>query len=171
MEPFDRSSLLVRDVMSVGVETCRQEAPVNEILLRIIDQDLEAIVVMDEGNAVGVIEQADLVRVFANKDWEELTAEQIMREDLHSIPSDIPVTAAAQLMLDRGVRAMFVTHHAGGIEYAAAVITLKHMLRLMAARRESDLTDLGIGAARSSPLDTFFQRRDAARKAASRGNL
>lgn len=170
MEPFERSGLLVRDVMSVGVETCRVDTSVLEILKRMMDQDLDAIVVMDEGNAVGVIEQTDLIRAFTKDDWERFTAEQVMDEDLHSIPSDIPVMAAAQLMVDKGVRTMFITHHAGGIEYAAAVVTLWHILRLMVARTQEDVADLGIGAARKTPLDTFFQRRDAARKAASRGN-
>jgi hypothetical protein len=55
-------------------------------------------------------------------------------------------------------------HHAGGIEYPAAVLTYKHLMRLLAARSPEELADLGIQARRQSPIETFIQRRDAARE-------
>ena len=50
------------------------------------------------------------------------------------VPPDIPLKTAAQIMQDQGVRVLFLTHHAGGIEYPAAYITYKHLLRHLAAR-------------------------------------
>jgi hypothetical protein len=37
-------------------------------------------------------------------------------------------------------------------------------LRLLGARTKEELRDLGIRAARQSPLEAFIQRRDAARR-------
>jgi len=54
-------------------------------------------------------------------------------------------------------------HHAGGIEYSAAMISYKHLLRQMSANNEAELRDLGIRAERQTPLEIFIQRRDAAR--------
>jgi hypothetical protein len=79
-------------------------------------------------------------------------------------PADIPLTAAAQLMLDRGVRVLYMMHHAGGIEYPAALISYQHILRLMGARSSDELHDLGVRAARQSPLEAFIQRREEARR-------
>jgi hypothetical protein len=55
-------------------------------------------------------------------------------------------------------------HHAAGMEYPAAIVTYRHFLRHMAAKDAAELRDLGILAERQTPLDTFIQRRNAARK-------
>jgi hypothetical protein len=88
-----------------------------------------------------------------------------MCEGIPQVPPDIPIEAAAQIMQDKGVRALFLTHHAGGIEYPAAVITYRHLLRHLVANDENDLRDLGIKADRKLPLQAFVERRDAARQA------
>jgi hypothetical protein len=80
-----------------------------------------------------------------------------------TVPPDVPLTAAAQIMLDMNVRAVYMTHHAGGIEYPAAWLTYTHLLRHLVG---DDLADLGIRADRESPLDTFLRRREEARKRA-----
>jgi hypothetical protein len=95
-----------------------------------------------------------------------LTAHDILREGVPQVPPDIPVQAAAQIMLDLGVHTLYLMHHAGGIEYPAAKISCWHFLRHIAARDVEELSDLGINAQRSSPLDVFIQRRDKARKSA-----
>jgi lauroyl/myristoyl acyltransferase len=65
-------------------------------------------------------------------------------------------------MQDQGVRILFITHHAGGIEYPAAYLSYKHLLRHLGARDENELRDLGIQAERESPIETFMRRRDEA---------
>ncbi len=84
------------------------------------------------------------------------------------MPPDIPLTAAAQMMQDQRVRVLFLMHHAGGIEYPAALISYQHLLRHLAARDDDELRDLGISAARQSPLETFIQRRERQPHAAQR---
>ena len=86
-----------------------------------------------------------------------------MRDGVPQVPPDIPLVAAAQLMQDLKVRTLFLMHHAGGIEYPAAMISYKHLLRHLAADNEAELRDLGIRAERKTPLEMFIQRRDAAR--------
>jgi hypothetical protein len=55
-------------------------------------------------------------------------------------------------------------HHAAGIEYPAAAISYKHLLRLLVADNPADLSDLGIRADRTAPLDGFIQRREETKK-------
>jgi CBS domain-containing protein len=155
---------LVRDLMTVGVVTCLPETSIVDIARIMLDSDMEAVVVLEEGNALGIIGQDELVQAFTRPDHAQLTAEQILREGVPQVPADIPLTAAAQYMLDQKVRALFLMHHAGGIEYPAAMISYRHLLRLMASRDPKELNDLGIQADRQSPLDTFLKRRDAARR-------
>lgn len=158
--------MLVRDLMTVGVATCPPETPVREIARLLLEQELEALVVLDpeDGHAMGIVGQEELARAYALPDAASRTAEQVMRDDVPQVPADIPLTVAAQIMQDRGVRALFLMHHSSGIEYPAGVITYRHLLRHLAARDAAELRDLGMHAARQSPMEAFLKRRDEARR-------
>ncbi len=164
------SPRLVRDLMSVGVPTCALDDSVVELTRWFLEKDVEGAVVLDEnGHGAGVVTHDELVKAYARGDYEALTAVDVMRADVPAVPPDIPLSAAAQLMQDMKARIVYVTHHAGGIEYPAAYITYKHLLRHLAAVDGAELKDLGIKAEREAPLETFFRRRDEALKRAQKG--
>jgi predicted transcriptional regulator len=161
-------SLLVRDLMTVGVSTCEPDTPVKTIARLLIESNVDEIVVLEEGHNIGIVGYEEIIKAYILGDWENLTAEVILRSGITTIPADVPVTAAAQLMKDKNIRALYITHHAGGVEYPAAYISYRHLLRHFAAKDAQELADLGIGAQRKSPIETFIQRRDAARKNAAK---
>lgn len=147
-----RERLLVRDLMTIGVKTCSQDTPIRELTCLLLDGDLEAVVILDEdGHGAGVVTQDELVRAYAQPDFEALTAADIMCPDVPEVPPDIPLKVAAQLMQDRKVRVFFLMHHGDGIRYPAAVISYKHFLRHLAASDDSELSDLGYASARLIP--------------------
>lgn len=155
---------LVRDLMSVGVYTCSPDTTMQHLSSTLLDLQLDAAVILDDyGHAIGTVSRTDLVKAFANGMPIETPVEQIMDPDVPTIPPDIPLKAAAQLMLDRGIRSFYLTHHAGGIEYPAALITYQHLLRLIAMKNLDEIGDLGIKASRRLPLEVFLERREAAR--------
>jgi CBS domain-containing protein len=160
---------LVRDLMSVGVLTCSPETSVVDLTRILLEKDLEGAVVLDDrGHAAGIVTHDDLVRAYASDDeLQDLPVQAVMQDGVPQIPPDIPLTAAAQIMQDRGLRIVFLMHHAGGIEYPAAMLSYTHLLRHMAMESVEDLADLGIKAERESPLETFYKRRDEARRQAS----
>ena len=148
--------------MTVGVVTCAAQTPIKVIVQAIIAKDREAVVVLDkEGHAIGLVGQEELVQAYSHGNYENLTAQEIMTDGIPQIPPDIPIAAAAQLMQDQGLRVFFLMHHAGGIEYPAAIITYKHFLRHLMMDEVSELEDLGIRANRKAPLDAFIERREA----------
>ena len=154
---------LVRDLMSVGVPTCGLDDLIGDLTRWFLEKDIEGAVVLDEnGHGAGVVTRDELINAYARENYDHLTAQEIMNAAVPRVPPDIPLKTAAQIMQDLGVRVLFLTHHAGGIEYPAAYITYKHLLRHLAARDEQDLRDLGIKAERESPIDTFIRRRDEA---------
>lgn len=156
---------LVRDLMTVGVKTCAPHLPIGEVARLLLEHDLEGVIVLDhEGHAVGVITPEELVRAYAHPEAANLTAGDIMRDDIPTLPPDIPLTAAAQLMQDMGVRVVFLMHNAAGIIYPAAMLSYRHFLRHLAAQSPDDLRDLGIKAEREAPLVTFIRKRDALRR-------
>jgi len=153
---------LVRDLMTVGVLTCGTQTPVKTIAKAIIEKDLEAVVVLDqEGHALGFVSQDELVQAYSLGNYEDLVAHEIMKDGIPQIPPDIPIAAAAQLMQDQGIRVFFLMHHAGGIEYPAAVLSYKHFLRLIAMENPEDIKDMGVGAERETPANLFIERRDS----------
>ena len=159
---------LVRDLMTVGVPTCPPHTLIVDLARLVLEKDWEAVIVLDgeEGHALGVVSQDELVKAYEREDARSLLVEEVMRESVPQIPPDIPLTVAAQMMLDQHVRAFFLMHNAGGIIYPAAMITYRHILRHLAAQSDDDLQDMGIAAARKAPLQQFIERRDAAKAAA-----
>lgn len=160
-------TLLVRDLMRVGVATCGPDTNIIDLTRLMLAEDLESMIVLDaEGHAAGTVSRDDLVRAYGQPECCNLAAEAIMTDGVPQVPPDIPITAAAQIMRDTGIRAVFMMHNAGGITYPAAVLTYKHILRHLCATSEDDLRDLGIKAARQSPIQTFMEKRDKARRRA-----
>lgn len=166
IEPEKATPLLVRDLMTVGVATCPPDMRLDEIARLMLEKGLEAVIVLDgeEGHAVGMVSQDEVAAAYSRPDAGALTAEQVMRDDVPQVPADIPLAAAAQRMHDLKTRVLFQMHHAGGIVYPAAMLTYQHLLRHLAARSLDELRDLGIGAARKSPIEIFMERRDEARR-------
>jgi CBS domain-containing protein len=158
---------LVRDLMTVGVPTCKTTTPIVEIARFILEHHVEEMVVLgNEGEGVGVVGYEELVNAYGRDDVKSLVAETVMREGLPELPADISIALAAQMMRDKGVRVAYMLHNSAGIIYPAALISYKHFVRHLAAKDDSELKDLGLAAERKSPIDKFIERRDEARKKA-----
>lgn len=161
---------LVRDLMTVGVPTCSLETSITDLTELMLAEELEGVVVLDhQGHAAGVVTRDELVAAYCRDDCQSRQAAEVMRADVPQIPPDIPLSAAAQIMQDLGVRVLFLMHHAAGIEYPAAYLTYRHLMRHLCAKEGGDLSDLGIKAARKSPMELFVERRDLARRKAGIG--
>ena len=158
---------LVRDLMTVGVPTCKWETPIKEVARYLLEHHVEAMCVLDEeGHGIGVIGEQELVSAYDKDNLDELKAEDVMSEGVPELSPDISLAIAAQMMKDRGIRIAYMKHNAGGIIYPAAYISYRHILRHIAASDDKDLKDLGIAAERKSPIEQFYERRDEARRKA-----
>ncbi len=162
--------LLVRDLMTVGVPTCKPESRVGEIARFLLEHDVEAMCVIDaDGQAIGVVGRDELARAYGRENLKLVAAEEVMTEGVPEIPPETPLAVGAQIMRDQGSRIAYVMHNSAGITYPAAYISYAHILRHLASKDDSELKDLNPGAARKSPIEKFIARRDEARRQA--GNL
>ena len=162
--------LLVRDLMTVSVPTCKWDSPIRDIARFLLEHHVEAMCVLDaEGHGIGVVGEEELVAAYEHENLDSLTAEDIMSEGVPELGADIPLTVAAQMMKDKGIRIAYMLHNSAGIIYPAAYISYRHILRHIAAKDESELKDLGLAAERKSPIEHFMERRDEARKRAGVG--
>jgi CBS domain-containing protein len=155
---------LVRDLMHIGVATCQSGTLLVEAVRTLLREDLESLIVLDEnGHAVGVLSRREAVAVYGRSgadlgDLQTLTVADVMRPDIPEVPPDIPATAAAQIMLDRGLREIYLMHHGGGAGWPAAVLRFEDVLRHVAAESEVEVADMGAGAPRASPIEVFMKR-------------
>jgi len=158
---------LTRDLMTVGVPTCKTSTPVRDVARFLLGHDVEEMVVLDEeGQGVGVIGYEQIIARLDREDLADLPAEKILSEGVPELPADIPLVAAAQMLRDRRVRVGYMLHNSAGITYPAAFLSYRHLLRYVAAADDAELGDLGVAARRKSPLDQFIEKRDAARRKA-----
>jgi CBS domain-containing protein len=154
----------VRDLMHIGVSTCRTDTPIAEAARTLLRENLEAMIVLDgNGHAIGLLGRREIVAAYTQPGTrasgsETAVAGDVMRSDIPEVPADIPAVVAAQIMLDQEVREVYLMHHAGGISWPAAVLRFEDVLRYLAAESEEDLASMGAGAPRKSPIDMFMER-------------
>jgi signal-transduction protein with cAMP-binding, CBS, and nucleotidyltransferase domain len=160
---------LVRDLMHIGVTTCLADAPLGEAVRTLLRENLGSLIVLDNnGHAVGMLSQREVIMAYARsgaspRDCETRPVAQVMRPDVPEVPPDIPAIAAAQIMLDQGIREIYLMHHAAGISWPAAVLRLEDVLRYLTAESETEIADLGVSAPRKSPIEGFMERYSKAK--------
>lgn len=123
----------VRDAMHRGVISCRVDTPLEEIAQRLMEYQINALFVLDQsGKACGVVSQTDLVQAYVQGGWSDLVAEDIMTPDVVTVVPDIPVTAAAQLMLDKDIHRLLIVQ--GGLipDRPVGVLSMSDIVREMA---------------------------------------
>lgn len=116
-------SLLVRDVMTIGVPVCRDSETCAAVAARLAQQAgaQEVVVVLDDdGSACGWLTHAQL----AAQDLERPVGE-VMDEEIPTAPPEMPAAAAAQLMHERGVAHLFLMHAWPGEPRPSAVVSLR----------------------------------------------
>lgn len=102
--------MLVRDVMSTGMEFVAPETTAMMAAKIMRDNDIGILPVLDGGNVVGMLTDRDMtVRILAEGlDGRRLTVEEVMTPDLLTCSQDDTVEDAAELMADRQIRRLVV---------------------------------------------------------------
>ena len=128
---------LVREHMTIGVQTCQAQASLAEVARLLLEKSQEGIVVLNEhGHGIGIITREILLEVFARPDFStRLTAEEIMSEVIPQIPPDIPIQVAVQMMRDMKTRIVFLMHHGGGVGYPSATLSYEDILEQLALEK------------------------------------
>ncbi len=154
--------LLARDVMRIGVPTCKPAEPIAALAARMAEHGWTAVVVLDDdGDARGWINERMLAQGYVRQQMlapgaGPVTAAEIMEERVPDAAADLPLTAIVQLMSDLGVDHMFFMHHAGGRSWPASMLSLQDVVRALAG--PDFIRHQGMHAQRPTPLDLFRQR-------------
>ncbi len=122
---------LVRDIMKIGVPVCNRKTRLSEVAHIMATENADAVIVMDEFGACGVITQTDLVRAFP-RNYELLQAEEVMTEKIIEVAPESPIVAAANLMNEDKVHQLFLMHTHPGPSRPSAMVTMRAIVREMA---------------------------------------
>ena len=118
--------------MQRGVVTCGVGATAAEVARIMLDNNVSALVVIDERlNTCGVISKTDLIG-FYGKDLSVITAEDIMSPKILTISPDTLVHEAVQLMLEHRVHQLVIVTQAGAHRRPVAIFTSGDAVALMA---------------------------------------
>jgi len=120
------------DFMRRGVVTCRIDANAAEAAKTMLDNDVSALVVVDERlNACGVISKTDLIR-FYGKELSQVTAEDIMTSEIFTVSPDTLVYEAVQLMLEHRIHQLVIVTQGGAHRRPVGIFTSGDAVALMA---------------------------------------
>lgn len=123
---------IIRDFMHRGVVTCRVGATAAEVARIMLDNDVSALVVVDERlDACGVISKTDLIG-FYGKELSQITAEDIMTPEIFTISPDTLVHEAVQLMLEHKIHQLVIVTQGGAHRRPVAIFTSGDAVALMA---------------------------------------
>src|SRR5665811_1323495 len=100
---------MTRGVVTVSIKnTCKQ---VTKILSK---KDFSGVcVVGDDGKAVGVISNMDILKVIGKDNWENMTAESIMSPNLETIEPTSTLIEAANIMKTKHVHRLLILSERG----------------------------------------------------------
>jgi CBS-domain-containing membrane protein len=156
------SPLLVRDVMRIGVPTCKLEDSIAHVAALMIDGGHTAVVVLDEeADTRGWVNEHILASAYARvaaaaQDASSIAVQDVMDEDVPECASDLPLAATVEIMADLGVDHLFFLHRAVGRTWPASVLSLRDAVKALAGSEY--LKNQGMHAARPTPMDLFRQR-------------
>jgi len=119
-------------VMHRKVISCRVDTTLKEVAARLDSERINALVVVDEsGDLSGIVSQTDLVKAW-DREWENMVAEDVMTSDVVTIVADIPVLAAAELMVDNQIHRVVITQGGLAPRRPVGVLSMTDVVREMA---------------------------------------
>lgn len=99
----------LRGIMSTNVQSVADDTPLLQVVERLRQSAISALLVTRRGEPVGILTEYDLARALGEGRSVEETAGSLMTQGVISLPIDTEVHAAYHTMLVRGIRHLLVT--------------------------------------------------------------
>jgi CBS domain-containing protein len=131
----DVKTLAVRTCMHEGVVTCAPEAGLDEVAAIMRERGISAVVVMEDGAALGLISKTDLVNAAFIEPylryWRGMAARHLMTSPVVSIGLDAPLGEALALLRSRRIHRLVVTVPGEAGERPAGILSLSDVVRVL----------------------------------------
>ena len=134
-EVLNADDVTVKDVMKHKVVTVSPGATIDELTNIMVDEVIRSVVVVKDGNPIGVVSQKDLVLARQGRSREQmnsLNAGNLMTPEIISCAPDTTVTAAVTKLTRLGIQRLFVIEKKDGERTVVGAISMGDVVRYMA---------------------------------------
>ncbi|WP_243675148.1 CBS domain-containing protein [Vulcanisaeta distributa] len=109
----------VRDVMKEVPITVRDDEPLTEVIKIMNERNIGSIIITDEeGKAIGVFTERDLLRLVAgNARLDSLTVGDVMTRNVIVVEEDASLIKAVHIMAKHGIRHLPIVDEDGKVVY------------------------------------------------------
>ncbi len=122
----------VRDVMTRGVVTVPLDTPVKEIVRILVDANISGIAVIAPDCKVGgVISEIDIIKSI-DRDWNLLTAEDVMSSSVRTVDPEMSLTKAAHIMNELNIHRLLVLSLSPAYGFPVGILTASDILKAIA---------------------------------------
>lgn len=117
--------MLVSQAKRLGVVTCHRQEPLKNVVRRMADEDISALVVVeDDGSLAGIITRSDVVRAGLTSDrWPEEPVEAYMTANVITVYPDAHLADVMRILLDRHIHRVVVVRQDGERTVPVAVVS------------------------------------------------
>ncbi len=104
-----KKSIFLRDIMTKNVVTVAPTLSIREIA-KVMERDgvSGVAVISPERGVVGIVTECDVLHHFGKRNWELLTAEEIMTPNIEAIMPDTTLEQAADVMQKKNIHRLLV---------------------------------------------------------------
>ncbi|MFB6089912.1 MAG: CBS domain-containing protein [Halobellus sp.] len=109
--------IFVARVMSSPVHTVSPDALVEDAARKMLDEEIGSVVVVEEGQPVGILTNTDFVKIVAERQPKDRTpVSEYMSDTAVTTTAQVPIAQIAESMIDHGI------HHVPVVDDDGAVI-------------------------------------------------
>ncbi|MFH0774349.1 MAG: CBS domain-containing protein [bacterium] len=134
--------LKVKDIMTRGVITILEDAPIYEAVEMLVDNDVSGLAVTSvDGELVGVLSEADMVRVVSGNmegDLEKITVKEIMTSPAITVNREDNLREAVRLMGIYSIHRLIVQQEVKVGEktklFPAGILSISDVVKAMARK-------------------------------------
>lgn len=100
----------VLEAKRYGLTSCRRDTPLREVASKMVDRDINTLVVLNAGDGLeGIITRADLLHAYVqHADWKQRLAEQHMTSNVMTVPTDMQLTEVPKLLVEQHIHQVVV---------------------------------------------------------------
>jgi CBS domain-containing protein len=104
-----KKSIFLKDIMTKKVVTVAPTLSIREIA-KVMERDgvSGVAVISPERGVAGIVTECDILHHFGKKDWELLTAEEIMTPNIEAITPETTLEQAAEIMQKKSIHRLLV---------------------------------------------------------------
>ena len=118
----------------LGIVSCQHDALLRDIVIRMADDDISALVVVDDDEQlIGIITRSDVLQARSSaQDWRQATVEDFMTRDVLTVSPEALLSEVVAILLDKHIHRVVVVREEEGKQRPIAVLSDSDLICEMA---------------------------------------